>query len=98
MLSGTYAGRQGASTTDLETPLAFSDHAKRRMLRRHISEDVVRQVIAEPDHTNEREDGCAEYVALVQDGFRERRIEVVLDERTDLRNVVTVYELEREWQ
>lgn len=68
------------------------------MLKRHITEDFVRQVIAEPDHTNERQDGCAEYIAVVLDGIRHRRIEVVLDETTDPRSVVTVYELAGGWQ
>jgi hypothetical protein len=68
------------------------------MQRRHIPEDVIRDVIAEPDHTNERPDGCTEYVALVQQGGRLRRLEVVLDETTSPRSVVTVYELEEEPQ
>lgn len=92
------ASTQGVPTRESQTDLWFTDHAKRRMLRRHITEDFIRQVIADPDHTTDRPDGCTEYVALVQDGIRHRWIEVVLDETTEPRSVVTVYEPEGEWQ
>jgi len=68
------------------------------MRRRRISEEMVREVIAQPDATLERDDGCVEYVALLQDELRDRRIEVVVDEARRSRRVVTVYELEDEWR
>ena len=73
---------------------SFTDHVKRRMQKRHITEDMIREVIEKPDRTNERPDGCTEYVALVQQGDTLRRIEVVLDETTSPPSVVTAYELE----
>jgi len=36
---------------------------------------MVREVIPQPDATLARDDGCVEYVALLQDEIRDRRIE-----------------------
>jgi hypothetical protein len=69
-----------ARIADQEAALSFSAHATRRMHRRRISEEEVRRVIREPDHTFERDAGCTEYVALLLEGFVDRRIEVVVDE------------------
>jgi Domain of unknown function (DUF4258) len=75
--------------------LTFSDPARRRMRRRGIDEETVR-VLADPDSVLERDDECAEYVAVVQEAQRDRRLEVVLDEARRPPHVVTVYELEDE--
>jgi hypothetical protein len=64
------------------------------MLRRHVTEEVVEHVVADPDETLERDDGCTEYTALVQGGLADRRIHVVLDETRIPHRVVTVYALE----
>ena len=44
-----------------------------------VSEHLARHVVAEPDDVVERDDGCAEYLAIIED----RRIEVVLDMKTN---------------
>ena len=78
--------------------LVFSDHALDRMRRRGIQEGMIRHVVAEPEWKNERADGRSEFVGTVKqarpDGTMiQRRFEVVVDELTDPRTVVTAYEL-----
>src|SRR5205814_182977 len=77
--------------TNADAPeLDFTDHARRQMQRRRITEDDVHHVIESADDLVDREDGCVEYTGRSQG----HRLRVVVDESANLHWVVTAYLLE----
>lgn len=81
---------QSSSPPESSPGLVFTAHARKRMRQRNISEVAVQQVIAYPIRRAPRVDGRTEYIGRYQG----RMVEVVVDERANPREVVTVYPLE----
>lgn len=80
----------------------LTQHARLEMERRRISEQIVRQVLDNPEQVVPEREGLAAYQSRVATEDRgDMLVRVIVEERANPRRVVTVYrtsKIEKYWR